>query len=99
MVQVDLFQILVRTLTNLKQVYLQRREFELALGCSDRILLLIPDTPPEVRDRGLLYQQLECYGAAQADLERFLELAPNDDTVAIVRRQLIAVQRRAAHIH
>ena len=92
-------EILVRMLTNLKQIHLRRREFELALGCSDRILLLVPDTPPEVRDRGLLYQQLECYAAAQADLERFLELAPNDETVATVRRQLISVRRRAAHIH
>ena len=86
-------EILVRMLRNLKQIYLQAREFEPALACSERILLVQPELPQELRDRGLLYQQLECFSAAQADLERFLSLAPNDDSVEVVREKLIEIRR------
>jgi len=86
-------EIIVRMLRNLKQVFLQAREYEPALSCSERILLVEPELPPELRDRGLLYHQLECYSAAQADLERFLALAPNDDSAEVVREKLIEIRR------
>ncbi|MBX3026687.1 tetratricopeptide repeat protein [bacterium] len=86
-------EILVRMLRNLKQVFLQAREFEPALACSERILLVQPELPPELRDRGLLYHQLECYSAAQADLERFLALAPHDESADVVREKLIEIRR------
>lgn len=86
-------EILVRMLRNLKQVYLQAREYEPALACSERILLVQPELPQELRDRGMLYQQLECFAAAQADLERFLALAPNDDSAGVVREKLIEIRR------
>ncbi|MFN8643149.1 MAG: tetratricopeptide repeat protein [Candidatus Binatia bacterium] len=86
-------EIVVRMLRNLKQIYLQAREYEPALACSDRILLVQPELPQELRDRGLLYQQLECFSAAQADLERFLALAPNDDSADVVREKLIELRR------
>jgi regulator of sirC expression with transglutaminase-like and TPR domain len=47
-------EILVRVLTNLKQVFLSRRDLEGALSCSDRILLLTPGAPLELRDREAL---------------------------------------------
>lgn len=86
-------EIVVRMLRNLKQVFLQAREFEPALSCSERILLVDPELAPEWRDRGLLYHQLECYSAAQADLERFLVLAPHDDSAEVVREKLIEIRR------
>ena len=92
-------EILVRVLGNLKQVHIKAEEFEAALSCCDRILMLTPDAPQDVRDRGLLYQRLECYGAALADLERFLKLAPTDETADAIRENLITVRRQAAQIH
>jgi regulator of sirC expression with transglutaminase-like and TPR domain len=92
-------QILVRMLNNLKHIYLEAKEFEQALSCCERILLLTPEHPQELRDRGLLYYHLECYSAAQNDLERFLALAPEDETADAVRSALIAVRRHAAQIH
>lgn len=86
-------EILVRMLRNLKQVFLQARELEPALSCSERILLVQPELAAEVRDRGLLYHQLECHAAAQADLERFLVLAPDDDSADVVREKLIEIRR------
>ncbi len=86
-------EILVRMLRNLKQLYSQQRQFEPALACSERILLVSPELPHELRDRGLLYHQLECYAAAQTDLERFLALQPQDDSAALVREKLIEIRR------
>ncbi len=91
-------EILVRILGNLKQVHINGGEFEAALSYCDRILLFTPGNPQELRDRGLLYQHLECYGAAQRDLERFLALAPLDETADTIRDNLIAVRRLAARI-
>jgi regulator of sirC expression with transglutaminase-like and TPR domain len=91
-------EMLVRMLRNLKQIYLQAREFEPALSCSERILLVEPELAHELRDRGLLYHQLECYSAAQSDLERFLTLAPRDDSADAVREKLIEIRRHGGAI-
>jgi regulator of sirC expression with transglutaminase-like and TPR domain len=92
-------EILGRMLANLKQIYVQRNDLLAALGCVDRMLLLTPDAAREIRDRGLIYEQLECYGAALADLERFLALAPDDDSVDVVRASLVNLQRQVAQIN
>lgn len=92
-------EILVRMLGNLKQIHLRAKEFDAALSCSDRILLLTPGLRHELRDRGLLYEQLECYRAAQEDLQQFLALAPDDETADIVRERLIVIQRKVARLH
>jgi regulator of sirC expression with transglutaminase-like and TPR domain len=91
-------EILVRMLGNLKHAHINAEEFEAALSCSERILLLTPDAAQEIRDRGLLYQRLECYGPAVVDLERFLQLAPGDETAPLIRENLIEVRRLAAQI-
>jgi regulator of sirC expression with transglutaminase-like and TPR domain len=92
-------EILVRMLGNLKQVHINAQEFEAALSSCERILLLAPDAPQELRDRGLIYQKLECFGPALADLERFLKLAPNDETADTIRENLIGLRRQAAQVH
>ena len=92
-------EILVRMLTNLKLLYVRSGDFDRALSCCDRILLLIPDAPHELRDRGLVFEQLECFGAAAADLERFLALAPRDPSAAPLRARLPALRERAGRLH
>jgi regulator of sirC expression with transglutaminase-like and TPR domain len=91
-------EILARMLSNLKQVYVQKSDFERALACVDRILLLAPDTPRELRDRGIIYQRLECFAAALQDFERYLRLAPDDDAAQLIRDLLPELQRQAAQL-
>jgi regulator of sirC expression with transglutaminase-like and TPR domain len=92
-------QILARMLSNLKQIYVEKDGLEDALACSDRILMLLPDAPFELRDRGLIYAQLECFGAAVADLERFIELAGEGGLTEATREILDALRERALQIH
>jgi regulator of sirC expression with transglutaminase-like and TPR domain len=87
-------EILARMLANLKHVHLGLRDLARALACCERILLLVPDAAHELRDRGLLFAELECFAAAAADLRRFLELAPGDASAEAVRARLAALGSR-----
>jgi regulator of sirC expression with transglutaminase-like and TPR domain len=92
-------EILVRKLTNLKHLYLRAKDLPRTLGCCERILLLVPDAAHELRDRGLVFEQLECFAAAVADLERFLELAPDDDSAPTVRERVRGLRARPQRLH
>jgi regulator of sirC expression with transglutaminase-like and TPR domain len=91
--------ILLRVLANLKHAHVGRRQYEAALACCERILLVAPDAALELRDRGLVYRQLECHRAALADLERFLALRPDHETAPAVRDLLPALRERARAVH
>jgi regulator of sirC expression with transglutaminase-like and TPR domain len=91
-------EILIRMLRNLKQIAVGARDLDAALSYTERILIVVPDLAEEVRDRGLLYAELECFAAARADLERFLILAPNDPSAAAVRDRLLSLAP-AATLH
>ena len=58
-----------------------------------------PELAHELRDRGLLYEQLECFAAARADLERFMALAPDDPSADTIRERLINLSRHGATLH
>jgi regulator of sirC expression with transglutaminase-like and TPR domain len=92
-------EILARMLRNLKTIHAAQRDWMQALACSDRILLLLPDDPAELRDRGLFWEQLECFAAARADLERFVALAGAGPAVEAVRENLERVRQAALRIH
>ncbi len=92
-------EILVRMLTNLKQLHLRARDFGRTLACCERILLLTPDAPTELRDRGLVFEKLECFAAAAQDLESFLRHAPDDETAPAIRDRLRALRARPQRLH
>ncbi|MGB8338888.1 MAG: tetratricopeptide repeat protein [Burkholderiales bacterium] len=80
--------ILMRLLRNLKKVYFDEDDIELAIETIDLLLLINPDSAEEYRDRGLIYQQLEAFRASLEDLTRYLELAPNASDAQLVRNMV-----------
>ena len=70
-------QILVRMLTNLKIIYINNHLYEKALQVINSLLILMPDSDMELRDRGLLYYQMGDGEHAIIDLETYLKLSPN----------------------
>lgn len=79
--------VVVRMLRNLKGAYVRRRELGLAVRAVDRVLALDPDALLELRDRGLLWGQLGVWPRAVADLERYLDAAPDaPDRDEVARR-------------
>jgi regulator of sirC expression with transglutaminase-like and TPR domain len=81
-------QFLARMLTNLKMIYLRRGDVLRGLAAIERILLLFPQTPLELRDRGVLYYRLSRLTAARQDLETYLALLPSATDVRAVRQLL-----------
>ncbi len=76
-------QIVVRTLVNLKRLYVRMRSFPQARLVSELLLAVDPSSISELRDRGLLAYHLEDFAAALRDLESYLRLLrPADDDSA-----------------
>lgn len=88
--------ILVRMLRNLKGVYLQKNDFPRALSVIERILLVEPDVPAEIRDRGSVHQRLGHLQAALRDFQRYVALAPRAEDAEAVR---VMLQRMTAQLN
>jgi regulator of sirC expression with transglutaminase-like and TPR domain len=91
--------ILTRMLRNLVRVYVERGEHAQALTAVDLLLVVTPDSATDVRTRGLLYDQLECFAAARDDLRRYLELAPGAPDVAEIRKRIEHLGAPAPTLH
>jgi regulator of sirC expression with transglutaminase-like and TPR domain len=90
---------LVRMVSNLKRHYALAGELDSALQCCERLIQLLPEEPSEVRDRGLLYESLECWDAARTDLRHFLALCPEDPSAAKIRERLESLEGRESTVH
>ncbi|MEW6273359.1 MAG: tetratricopeptide repeat protein [Thermodesulfobacteriota bacterium] len=91
----DTRAVLVRILGNLKANHLQRKDFSRALAVVDRLVHLDPRNPLWLRDRGALYQRLDCPHAAVADFERYLALVPDDPEGDVIRETVVKLSRNA----
>ncbi|BAU66320.1 hypothetical protein STA3757_37240 [Stanieria sp. NIES-3757] len=85
-------QILARMLTNLKYIYLNRKQYSKVLAVIDGILMLFPDHPNELRDRGLLYYELDQWDKACLDLEYYLAMLPNAEDADMIRLLLAKIR-------
>jgi regulator of sirC expression with transglutaminase-like and TPR domain len=81
-------QFLARMLTNLKLIYLDRNEIGACLAAIERILILFPDAPFELRDRGLIFFQVNRWIEARQDLENYLDLMPTAGDRDMVQKLL-----------
>jgi len=88
--------ILVRMLRNLKGIYFQKNDFARALSVIERILLIEPDVPAEIRDRGSVHQRLGHLQAALRDFQRYVTMAPHADDAEAVR---VMLQRMTAQLN
>ncbi|AKG23324.1 SirB1 family protein [Calothrix sp. 336/3] len=87
-------QFLGRMLTNLKYIYLNQKQLEKSLDAVERILILFPDIPLEVRDRGLLNYQLGRFSLAANDIETYLTQLPHAQDAPVLRRLLSQLGRK-----
>jgi regulator of sirC expression with transglutaminase-like and TPR domain len=93
-------QILARVLRNLKGIY--HREApnpERLLDVLNRMLLMTPDASAELRDRGYVYQRLECYRAALKDLTDYAEREPDAPDLDEVRGKLFELSALCARLN
>jgi regulator of sirC expression with transglutaminase-like and TPR domain len=86
--------ILTRMLNNLKAIYVHQRDYRRALGAVERLVLLLPDSSAEIRDRGLLHAQLGHLDTALDDLEHYLQLARDAPDASVISRHIAALRQQ-----
>ena len=92
-------QILSRVLRNLKGIYRKANKPECMLDVLNRMLLVTPDASAELRDRGYVYQRLECYRAAFKDLTDYAEREPDAPDLDEVRSKLMELSALCARLN
>jgi regulator of sirC expression with transglutaminase-like and TPR domain len=92
-------QILSRVLRNLKGIYREKDEPERMLEVLNRILVLTPNAAAELRDRGYVYQRLECWQPALKDLTDYLQCEPDAADLHEVRSKLIELSALCARLN
>jgi regulator of sirC expression with transglutaminase-like and TPR domain len=77
-------KILIRIIRNLKNSYAQSYAYQKALRCVNMILHFEPDSPDEIRDKGILLDRLLNKKEALGYLNKYLEIAPEAPDVDFV---------------
>ena len=92
-------EIIVRLLRNLKAIYLRKRNLDRALPIMDWIIATVPEETQELRDRAMIYQELECARASLADFEEYLKRSPSCDDADDIRRRIFELRRDASRLN
>lgn len=90
---------LARMLRNLKVIYLKGQDYGRALRVVELLLRADPESAEDLRDRGILYGALDCYGLAVADLETYLILAPGAPEAHALSARIAELRGKAARLH
>ncbi len=85
-------EIIARMLRNLKAIYLQESRWQRLLAVQNRLVILLPESIEEVRDRGLAYANLECFRPALADLEAYVTARPDASDTTQIRDRMPALR-------
>jgi len=83
---------LVRMLTNLKAVWAGRGEHTKAFVAIDRIVALVPDSAPMLRERAGVALRLGIHELARTDLKRVLELEPNAPDAPAIQQRIVTLR-------
>jgi regulator of sirC expression with transglutaminase-like and TPR domain len=92
-------QILARVLRNLKGIYREADKPERMLEVLNRMLVVAPEASADLRDRGYVYQKLECWRPALKDLTDYLEREPDAPDIDDVRASLVELSARCARLN
>jgi regulator of sirC expression with transglutaminase-like and TPR domain len=85
-------EILSRFMRNLKMIYSEDERWERLLGIQERLVILLPDSAEEVRDRGLIFAQLEYVRPAIVDLHHYLSEMPGAEDAADIREHIATLE-------
>ena len=92
-------EVIRKLLETLKVSLMEENQMELALQISKVLVALDPDDPYEIRDRGLIYAQLECEHIALTDLAYFVEQCPEDPVSEMIKIQMHTIEYKSFTLH
>ena len=87
-------QILIRMTRNLKNSYVQSYAYDMAMRCINMVLALTPDSPEEIRDKGILQDRLLNYSESLELLNKYLEINPNAEDADFVLELIKSVREK-----
>ncbi|OOF14589.1 hypothetical protein BZJ19_15280 [Salinivibrio proteolyticus] len=91
--------IIGRWLAVAKSALLREEKYAMALRCSELALTFSPDDPYEIRDRGYIFQQLDCDRVAATDYEYFIEQCPDDPAAELLKMQVKVLNEEQPTLH
>ena len=91
-------EIVARVLRNLKEIYLKSAKLERALAVMHRMLLVVPESAEELRDRGLVHAELECFRPALADLQSYLRRRPDAPDASDIHARVVELSAAASRL-
>ncbi|PWW10676.1 invasion regulator SirB1 [Mangrovibacter plantisponsor] len=97
--EADNVQVINKMLYTLKTALMEEQQLILALRASEVLLQFNPEDPYEIRDRGLIYAQLDCEHIALNDLNYFVEQCPEDPVSEMIRAQINTLSRKQVTLH
>jgi len=87
-------QILLRMSRNLKNSYIQSFGYEKALRCVNMILAIHPESPDDIRDKGILEERLLHSEVALKYLNKYLEINPNAEDVDFILELIRSIKSK-----
>jgi regulator of sirC expression with transglutaminase-like and TPR domain len=88
-------EIIARMLRNLKEIYRTQEDWQRMLAVQERLIVLLPESWPEYRDRGLAHAELGHNDRAVADLECYLVHADNLVDVEAIADRVDELRRQS----
>jgi regulator of sirC expression with transglutaminase-like and TPR domain len=89
-------KILLRILRNLKGSYTESFNYEKSMHCINMALGLEPDSPEDIRDKGIVQLRLLQKDLALISLNRYLELAPEADDVDDILEMIKGIKEKSS---
>ncbi len=89
-------QILTRMLNNLRQIYMNQRDFRRALLVVDLVLGIHPRSAEDMKQRAMIRYGLNQWRGAAEDLETYVRMAPDASDADEMRQTALFLRRRMA---
>lgn len=90
---------ITRLLRNLKAAYLREDDDANALLAVERLLVLTPGDPDEIRDRGLLHYRMHRFGLALDDLSEYLRRRAEAIDREQIEAHVVSLRRLVANLN
>jgi regulator of sirC expression with transglutaminase-like and TPR domain len=88
-----------RMLNNLRNVFLDLRQFPKAYQITELLLALHPDSVNDLRQKAAFLIQLRQFSEAAATLDRYLELAPEAEDTADLKQTAVNLRKTLAQMN
>ena len=87
-------QILIRMTRNLKNSYIQSFVYDKALRCVNMVLSIEPESPEDIRDKGILEERVLNSDIALKYLNKYLEINPNAEDIDFILEMIRSIKTK-----